>query len=219
MARLAATPIRILLADSTDLLLLGAQRILDAYADCQVLKTVTDFPALLAATRQQQPVVVVFGDCLDPELDVWEQVTQLNLAAQHTRLILVNNRVSGLLIRDLLAHGLDSVLCKHDALGTHLYPAVVAVVHNRPYLSPTAHTEYLVAMQSPYANERLDPEARQVLQLLAQGEHAGQIGERLGIHKRRVYWIREKLRRRFSAKTNEHLIQRAAAEGYIYPYN
>jgi hypothetical protein len=34
-----------------------------------------------------------------------------------------------------------------------------------------------------------------------------------------VYWVREKLRRRFGAKTNEHLIQRAAAEGFIYPHD
>ena len=48
-------------------------------------------------------------------------------------------------------------------------------------------------------------------------EHAGQISERMGIDKRRVYWVRDKLRRRFGAKTNEHFIQRAAAEGFIYP--
>ena len=84
-------------------------------------------------------------------------------------------------------------------------------------LAASANVAYLITMQSDSANERLDAEARQVLHLLAHGEHAGQISERLGIDKRRVYWVREKLRRRFGAKTNEHLIQRAAAEGFIYP--
>ncbi len=38
----------------------------------------------------------------------------------------------------------------------------------------------------------------------------------LGITKHRVYWEREKLRRRFGAK-NEHFIQHATTEGFIYP--
>jgi DNA-binding CsgD family transcriptional regulator len=50
---------------------------------------------------------------------------------------------------------------------------------------------------------------------VALASRAGQISEQLGIDKRRVYWIREKLRKRFGARTNEHLIQRAAAEGFI----
>mgnify|MGYP001954556028 CR=1 FL=1 len=59
-----------------------------------------------------------------------------------------------------------------------------------PYLSPTANAEYLISMQSPNANERLDPESRKILQLLAHGEHAGQISKRMDIDKCRVYWLR-----------------------------
>jgi DNA-binding CsgD family transcriptional regulator len=55
----------------------------------------------------------------------------------------------------------------------------------------------------------------QVLQLLAHGEHVGQISKRLGIDKRRVYWVREKLRRRFGATTNENLIFQAASQGFL----
>lgn len=123
----------------------------------------------------------------------------------------------GLLIRDLFACGVAGYLYKSDDLRELLVTAIDTVLLDRPYLSPTANAEYLIAMRSPHANARLDVEARQVLHLLAHGEHAGQISNRLGINKRRVYWVREKLRRRFGAKTNEHLIQRAAAEGFIYP--
>lgn len=54
---------------------------------------------------------------------------------------------------------------------------------------------------------------------LSHKEHAGEISERIGIDKRCVYWVREKLRRHFGAKINEYLIQRAAAEGFIYPHD
>ncbi len=36
-----------------------------------------------------------------------------------------------------------------------------------------------------------------------------------GVSVRRVYSVCEKLRRRFNAETNEHLIARAAEEGFV----
>lgn len=212
-----ASSVQILLADSMDLCLLGARTTLDAYPDCLIVATAGDFTMLVKRTRQHQPDVIVFGSTLDPDQDLWAQITRLRQVAPLARLLLMSHRISGLLIRDLLGHGLVGVLYKQDELRRYLYPAVRAVSHHRPYLSPTASTDYLVAIQASSTNKELDPEARQVLQLLANGEHAGQISTRLGINKRRVYWVREKLRRRFGAKTNEHLIQRATAEGFISP--
>lgn len=133
------------------------------------------------------------------------------------KLLVMGALADGLLVRDLFHVGADGYLYKGDDLCEIPITAIETVMLDRPYLSPTANAEYLIAMQSPNAHERLDLESRQVLQLLAHGEHAGEISERMGIDKRRVYWVREKLRRRFGAKTNEHLIQRAAAEGFIYP--
>lgn len=208
-------PIRILLAHSANLLLLGAQQALSAYNDCEVVAAVSDFSSLLKLTRQQPPHVILMGDMLDAEMDVWDMVILLKAAAPLARIILLTNRISGALIRDYLLHGVTAVLCKYDELQTHLHLAVLAAWHNRPYLSPTANTEYLLAMQSGSATLRLDAEARTVLNRLAQGDHIQQIALHLGVGVRRVYWVREKLRHRFNAKTNEHLIQRAAAEGFI----
>jgi len=97
-------------------------------------------------------------------------------------------------------------------------------MRDRPYLSPTANAEYLVALHSLQPDGYLDDEAREVLNKLAKGIHAGQIAREMGISQRRVremgisqrrvYWVRQKLRQRFGAKTNEHLIHRAAAEGF-----
>lgn len=210
-------PVRIVLADCADLLLAGARLALEQYPDYHVLTAVSDFNRLLEAVKRQPPDVIVLGEGLDPDLDMWEQINQLQNAVPHARYVLLSTGASGPLIHDAFAHGIDGVLCKSDELQTHLCCAILSVIRKRPYLSPTANVAYLITMQSDSANERLDAEARQVLHLLAHGEHAGQISERLGIDKRRVYWVREKLRRRFGAKTNEHLIQRAAAEGFIYP--
>lgn len=211
------SPVRILLGDSSDLILIGAQQTLAAYPDCKVQATATNFAVLSRLAQRLKPDVIIFGDVLDPDRQIWDQITDLRAISLFTHLVLINNRISGLIIRELLAHGVAAILCKQDSLENHLYPAVLAVCRHRPYLSPIASTEYLVEMQSANANRQLPSEARQILQLLAHGEHAGQISNMLGIDKRRVYWIRQKLRQRFGAKTNEHLIQRACAEGFLYP--
>jgi DNA-binding CsgD family transcriptional regulator len=65
----------------------------------------------------------------------------------------------------------------------------------------------------------LDLESRTVLHLLVQGQRVGQIAYHLQIPLRRVYWVREKLRRRFGANSNEHLVRRATTEGFISPHD
>jgi DNA-binding NarL/FixJ family response regulator len=125
--------------------------------------------------------------------------------------------MDGLLIRDLFALGARGYLYKGDELQESLVRAVETVMRNRPYLSPTANAEYLVAMQSPERDWQLDGEARAVLRLLSQGCHVGQIALALDIPQRRVYWVRQKLRQRFGAVTNEHMISRATAEGFVFP--
>lgn len=212
-------PSRIVLADNSDLLLIGACTMLKPYPECQVLGTAGDFHTLLKLTQHYQPDIIVFGDQLDPENDIPLQMKQLKVVAPYAKLVLMCVRASGARIHEWLADGIDGVLCKLDMLETHLYCAVLAMRRSRPYLSPTASAEYLVTMQSPYANKSLDAEARQVLQLLSEGEHVGQISARLSIDKRRVYWVREKLRQRFGARTNEHLIQRALVDGFIHPHD
>jgi DNA-binding NarL/FixJ family response regulator len=210
--------IRIVLADDADLVIEGAQSVLNADHRFNVVGTARCMDVLLKTIEAGYPDVVVLSEWIH-NLDILSAVEAIHRVRPNLKVIVMGGLADGLLIRDLFSAGVSGYLYKSDDLCELLVTAIDTVLLDRPYLSPTANAEYLIAMQSPNANERLDPEARQVLQLLAHGEHAGQISKRLGIDKRRVYWVREKLRRRFGAKTNEHLIQRAAAEGFIYPHD
>lgn len=208
--------IRIVIADDADLMILGVQSVLDGDHRFEIVGTARCMDDLLQVIEHGQPDLVVLSEWIH-NLDILTVVETLKDARPLVKIIVMGGLADGLLIRDLFASGVKGYLYKSDDLCELLITAVDTVMLGRPYLSPTANAEYLIAMQSPNANERLDPESRQVLHLLAHGEHAGQISKHMGIDKRRVYWVREKLRRRFGAKTNEHLIQRAAAEGFIYP--
>lgn len=206
--------IRVVLADESDLLLSGAQTVIHETHRLQVVAVVRSLEALLESLQVSAPDVVVMSESLhhDEVLSVVERVLWRWPLA---RVILLGGMADGLLVRDVLAGGVRGYLYRADDLCQELPLAIETVMRGRPYLSHTASAEYLTATQQPHGRERLDREARQVLYLLAHGAHAGQISEQLGIDKRRVYWIREKLRKRFGARTNEHLIQRAAAEGFI----
>lgn len=210
--------IRIVIADDADLVIEGAQSVLNADHRFHVVGTARCMDDLLKTIEVGYPDVVVLSEWIH-NLDILSAVEAIHKVRPGLKVIVMGGLADGLLIRDLFSAGVSGYLYKSDDLCELLVTAIDTVLLDRPYLSPTANAEYLIAMQSSNANERLDPEARQVLQLLAHGEHAGQISKRLGIDKRRVYWVREKLRRRFGAKTNEHLIQRAAAEGFIYPHD
>jgi DNA-binding NarL/FixJ family response regulator len=203
----------IVIADSSSLAVVGAEVLLLQRADTRV-SIASCASELVRIARALQPDIVLAGDQLDPTLDAFALVEQLTRSAPYARILLVGNLTDGLLIRDLVAAGVRGYLYAGDDLRTDLFTALDTVLRNRPYLSPTADAEYLIAMQSGERDWKLDAEARSVLRLLARGCTIGSIAAQLQINPRRVYWVREKLRRRFGATTNEHLISRAAAEGF-----
>lgn len=205
---------RILIADEADLMLVGIQTILKNNPACEVVATARSASELLETCKQMRPQVILLNEQLDALVDVLALVERLKQVAPHARLMILGGLAEGLLIRDLFACGVLAYLFEGDDLKDHLLPAVSAVAQNRPYLSPTANSAYLVAMQSPLRDWQLDTEARAMLRLLMQGLPIADIARQLDIPMRRAYFLRYKLKQRFGATTNEHLISRAVAEGF-----
>lgn len=205
---------RIVLATHNDLMLVGAHTVLNRCPEIEVTSAVQDVTALLDRIVFDKPNVILISERLDPSSDPVALVERLQSTLHEAHLIVVGATRDGLLIRDLFSVGIKAYLYESDELQHCLIPAVKTVMTNRPYLSPSANAEYLIAMQSDERDWKLDTEARSVLRLLAQGCTVGSIAVQLKTNPRRVYWVREKLRRRFGATTNEHLINRAAAEGF-----
>jgi DNA-binding NarL/FixJ family response regulator len=208
--------LNIIIADDADLTIRGVIAVLSADPRYRVIGQARCLSDLLVAIDTHPPDIIVLNEWIY-NADILTVVEQIRSRQMSARLIVMGGLANGLLIRDLFALGVQAYLYRSDDLCELLLQAVDMVARGRMYLSPTASAEYLVAMQSPLRDWKLDAEARKVLNLLAHGEHVSAISLHLGIDTRRVYWVREKLRRRFGARTNEHLIQRAAVEGFIYP--
>lgn len=210
--------IRILLGDDNDLALLGAQKILEnGHHAYHIMASVDHVGDWFTALQQYSPDVALLSERLDPETSLLQLVERTRSAAPVVKLLILGTVMDGLLIRDLFALGISGYLYRADRLQDCLIPAVATVMKQRLYLSPTANAEYLVAMQSPLRDWHLDAEARQVLHLLAQGFPITDIARQIDVPLRRIYWVRQKLRKRFGANTNEHLISMAVAEGFVCP--
>lgn len=205
----------ILIADSSSLVVLGTEVVLLRRTGTTLTKAENggDLITKAAATR---PDIVLLGDGFDPLIDTLALVEKLQRAVPQARLIVMGLMSDGLLIRDLIASGAKGYLMTGDDMSVCLPTAVEMALHDRPYLSPTASAEYLTAMRSSLRDWQLDSEARTVLRLLARGLHVSQIAEQMDLPLRRVYWVRQKLRKRFGASTNEHLISMAIREGYAF---
>lgn len=206
----------ILIADSSSLSVVGAETLLKGRANTEISKA-ENGSDLIATVESRRPDVVLLGDRFDPLIDTLALVERILRTVPSTGIIVMGTLYDGLLIRDFFAAGAKAYLMVGDDLTTCLPAAIDMALRGWPYLSPTANAEYLTAMQSPLRDWKLDTEARAVLRLLAQGLHVSEIARQMDVPLRRIYWVRQKLRRRFGVQTNEHLISLAIQEGFCFP--
>src|SRR5262249_49085775 len=108
--------IRIVLADEADLVLIGAQTILENCPEFEVVDTARSASELLAAAKRCSPVFILFNERLAPQLALLTLIQEIKHASPPTRLILLGSLTDGLLIRDLLADGVMGYLFRGDDL-------------------------------------------------------------------------------------------------------
>ena len=207
--------IRVMIADDADLTLTGVQTVLAGHGDVRVTGSYQRLSDLLHALAHQPPDVILLGDRLEPELDVIALVEQVQAAAPGAYLVVMSHIPDGLIVHELLNFGVAGYLYKSDPLGDDLVQALDVVMRGRPYLSPTVNAEYLIAVRSGRVAWQLDDEARDVLRLMAQGYRPQEIALMRGVPVRRIYWVGNKLRRRFGAETNEQRMIRAVQTGFL----
>ena len=204
---------RILIGDSNSLSVFGAKTLLERRADTEFIQA-ENSTILLDSAKTLQPDIVILGDQFDPLIDTLMLVEYTIHAAPSARIIVIGTSIDGLVIRDLFTMGVCGYLAAGDDLSSCLITSIDMVLREYPYLSPTANAEYLVTLQGNNHGWHLDTEARAILRLIASGCTAREIAAQMNLKLRRVYWVTEKLRARFGASTNEHLISLAKAEGF-----
>jgi len=171
----------------------------------------------MSLLQERQLDVLILDDQFDHSTWIGHLVSTFKEVTADIAIIIVGSFADGSLIYELFEAGADGYLYRGDDLRPLFNTSVETVSVHKPYLSPTATSEYAQVVHSQRTRQTwtLDAKSRQVLRMLAAGKHIQEIATELNLKDRQVYWIRTKLRRRFQATTNEEIIVHAGLQGYL----
>lgn len=174
--------LRILLADDHPVVLACLRMLLER--EREVVATVTDGQALLAAAKRLRPDLVI-TDVEMPGLDGIEATRRLQAALPGVKVLILSIHAEPSCVRAAFAAGAWGYLLKTSA-PDEIEHAVRELLADRFYVSPAVARAAVAAachLESPpqAAGETLTPREREILCLLAEGLGNKQIARRLGV--------------------------------------
>ena len=207
---------KLLLADDHKIILDGLRSLLAA--DFDVVATAADGRQLVDLATSLRPDVIV-ADISMPLLNGIEAVRQLREAGSTAKVVFLTMHPDpSYLLRAIQSGALGYVL-KHAA-SEELTHAIRHALQNRLYVSPGLRTPAVDEMldgtkTNLRASLELTPRRREVLQLLAEGKSAKEIGAILDISARTVETHKYKIMDDLGVKTTAELVQHAIKEGIV----
>ena len=207
---------RVLLADDHALLL-------DAFAnllkpECDVVGTVCDGRALLAAAEQLRPDIIIL-DIGMPLLNGLDAARQLKTAQPDVKLIFLTMNEDPALATEAFRAGACGYLLKTSG-ASELKKAIEAAMEGRSYVT-SLMTQDLVKtfisglQETENAVKTITPRQREVLQLLAEGHTMKQAAGILGVTPRTIAFHKYQIMEQFQLKSNMELFQFAIQQGVI----
>jgi DNA-binding NarL/FixJ family response regulator len=204
---------RVLLADDHALVLGALAAML--VRDCDVVGTVADGRALLAAAAQLQPDVIVL-DIAMPLLNGLDAARQIKRAFPRIKLIVLTMNEDAELAAATFRAGASAYLLKHSAAG-ELLTAIREVTNGRSYITPLVAEGWVAALlhhrETPAVPE-LTSRQREVLQLLAEGHSMKQIADVLKVTPRTVAFHKYRMMAQLNITSTAALIE-FAVKGYV----
>ena len=168
-------PIRVLLADDHDLFRAGIRSLLQDLAGIEVVAEAGDGREALRLCQAHHPDVALM-DIMMPELNGLDAAARLAAISPGTRTIILSMNAHEEYVLQALRSGAVGYLLKNIS-PTELEQAIRAVARGETYLSPAISRHVIAAyLQRVGGGEvsslgRLTPRQREVLQLIAGGEH------------------------------------------------
>ena len=205
----------VVLADDHGIVAEGIKRLLES--QYEVVATVGDGRALLAAVEKHQPDVIV-ADVSMPLLNGLEAVEQLRRTGCTARVIFLTMHPDVSYAARALEVGADGYVLKHSAAG-ELLTAVKEALAGRTYVTPRVQAELQrlgrtgEASADPLA--RLTPRQREVLQLFAEGRLAKEVAQVLNISPRTAEFHKYRLMEQLGVTTSADLVRYAVRHGLV----
>jgi len=207
---------RVLLADD-HLLVAEALKSLLA-AEYELVGVVEDGRALIEAARTLRPDVIV-ADVTMPQLNGIDALIQLRQGGDRVPVVFLTMHRDVTFARRALEAGAAGFVLKHSA-AVELTAALRAALAGQTYLTPQLAAEVLAAMKGGPQRTNdpigsITPRQREVLQLLAEGRSAKEIGTSLAISARTVEFHKYQMMETLGLHTNAELIHFAIKHGLV----
>ena len=206
---------RVVLADDHRLLREAFAQLLEP--DCDVVGAVADGRALLAASKELRPDVVIV-DVAMPLLNGLDAARQLKRLMPAVKIVFLTVSEDPDLAAEAFRVGASGFLLKNSA-ASELMQAIQEALQGRSYVTPQA-TQGLVGtfINGPDDGKRpgeLSPRQREVLQLLAEGHSMKEIGRILKITPRTVAFHKYTMMEELGIKSSAELVHFAVKQHLV----
>ena len=208
---------RIVLAEDHVLVREGIKKIIEAFADLQVVGEAGDGLQLLEILKNLSVNMVVL-DISMPNLPGLEAAREIRKRYPEIKILILTMHKKKEYLNDAIATGADGYLLKEDA-PKELLSAIERIRQGMIYISPLLSGELVnlyarsrrEALGEP--TEPLSPREIQIIRMIAEGKSSKEIADALFLSFRTIQNHRVKIMRKLNLKKNTDLVKYAIARG------
>lgn len=210
----------VLVADDHGIVREGLRHLLEAEEDIEVCAEASDGREVLDQVAKYQPEVVVL-DITMPRLGGLETLERMRARHPDVKVILLSVHSDPPFIQSAISLGADGYVLKNGR-AAEVVTAVRAVTKGGSYFSPAVAREIVEQLRAPKRQDDepysvLSAREREVLQLIAEGLSAKEIGTELKISTKTVEAHRTSLMRKLGVRKATELVRYALRHGLIEP--
>ena len=175
--------LRVLICDDHTLVRAGLRRLLDSFADIEVVAEASNADEVVIRAREALPDIVLL-DLSMPGRSGFDALAELRRSCPDSAVVIMSMHDDALHVREALARGAIGFVVK-EAAPAELEIALRAAAAGRTYLSPQVSAPQLQGYRNGTRNEgsvdALPRRQREILQALGAGRTTKQIAADLGI--------------------------------------
>ena len=205
---------RVLLADDHRMVAEGLKNLLTP--EFELVGVVEDGRALVEAARKLRPDVIV-ADITMPRLNGIEALAELKKDDPGVKLVFLTMHRQVAYARRALKAGASGFVLKHSA-PRELVLAIRAALDGETFITPALAGEIRELRKADRSRKdvtALTPRQREVLQLLAEGKPAKEIGDVLGASTRTVEFHKYEMMQSLGIQNSAELIHFAIKQGIV----
>ena len=207
---------KILLADDHLMFREGLKALLKSDTDFQVTGEAENGVEAVKLCRELAPDVIIM-DISMPEMSGIEASRKIHEESPGIKLIILSMHTEKRFILGALQAGVTGIVAKNSA-SAELVTAIETVISGKTYLSPSVSNvmvKNFLDSGAETGEKALSPREKQILQLIAMGNGAKEIGYQLSISNKTVEAHRVQLMRKLDIRNVIDLVKYAIREGIV----